>query len=573
MSLKELHSRIEAILDEPNPLVLALKGGWGEGKTYFWKNFVTTGRHAPRIGYVSLFGLESIADLRTRVLLTSPRLIALASDGVGGQQATWRKALTLGGELGKFLLTWFKVPSELLAAMIEKQCVGPGMILCFDDLERSTLHSEALLGYIGELRDERGISVVLIYNEDAIATNGALSEALRKYQEKVIDREIRFVGKFNEIVPAVFADCLRVGGNTKLINLLTEKCAVLQLRNIRLLVRTKNCLRDVLADLPSEVEDEFLEAVVSSVLLFVYAKFSALKLEGGLTLQFLGAYNSVAFRLLRADEKRGSKSEEQQRIHELLERYGYVFTDDVDRALLDFLGENRFEAGAFGRIYESWVANRDKRRKQGKFAEVWQTLFHGSLDDNGKELGDAFLAAARDHLGGITGPDLDDVLMILGRLGRGAEAEKLLDDFVNLRPEAIRTLRDNAAIYPVRYPRLVAIRDAGRIEDDLERRTVSDVIEDLDAGRGLSSADRERMNSVSVEEILNALTNGSLDRVTFKVRALVRLGFEMQSGTDEAGLGRTMRKVVLAIASQSEVNRIRIETVGLGALLAGNEKV
>ena len=50
--------------------VAALKGAWGIGKTFFWRNFVKSQRQ--NLGfrgysYVSLFGAREIADLKRQV--------------------------------------------------------------------------------------------------------------------------------------------------------------------------------------------------------------------------------------------------------------------------------------------------------------------------------------------------------------------------------------------------------------------------------------------------------------------------------------------------------------------------
>src|SRR5207302_496706 len=50
--------------------VLSLKGAWGVGKTYAWNKLVSDNKKniaLPRYCYVSLFGMNSIADLRLAI--------------------------------------------------------------------------------------------------------------------------------------------------------------------------------------------------------------------------------------------------------------------------------------------------------------------------------------------------------------------------------------------------------------------------------------------------------------------------------------------------------------------------
>jgi len=69
---QEALASIERIVFQSNKaVVVALTGGWGEGKTHFWKELVVPRHSSEKPGYVSVFGAESLAVIRERVVLAS----------------------------------------------------------------------------------------------------------------------------------------------------------------------------------------------------------------------------------------------------------------------------------------------------------------------------------------------------------------------------------------------------------------------------------------------------------------------------------------------------------------------
>lgn len=56
------------VFNSNDPTVVAVVGGWGEGKTYFWRNNVVKDFPEKSIGYVSVFGAASLVEIRQRVI-------------------------------------------------------------------------------------------------------------------------------------------------------------------------------------------------------------------------------------------------------------------------------------------------------------------------------------------------------------------------------------------------------------------------------------------------------------------------------------------------------------------------
>ncbi len=171
--LKETLARV--VFDSERPIVVALKGGWGEGKTYFWKNNVAASYAPERIGYVSVFGADTLQTIREKVVLAAllPRLRPAT-------ESILIRLVEIGRQTATALVKGLRIPDTLITKLLESTTLKPGWILCLDDIERlsDSIGVDALLGYINELRDERQLKVVLIYNDEAAIKN----DAFQKYE-------------------------------------------------------------------------------------------------------------------------------------------------------------------------------------------------------------------------------------------------------------------------------------------------------------------------------------------------------------------------------------------------------
>ena len=160
------------VFQSSKPVVVALTGGWGEGKTHFWKEVVVPSHPGKRPGYVSVFGAESLAVIRERVAMAGSHLSDLAESGIvpewlqkisGPVASGARKAATYWGAK-------FGVSDSIAVEMLQSFALKPGWVICLDDVERLSkkVGFENFLGYVTELRDKWKLKVVLIYNREPI---------------------------------------------------------------------------------------------------------------------------------------------------------------------------------------------------------------------------------------------------------------------------------------------------------------------------------------------------------------------------------------------------------------------
>lgn len=107
-------------------------------------------------------------------------------------------------------------------------------LVCFDDLERRNrrLDLEQLFGLVSVLKEQNQCRVVIICNEEELSARDR--QALDKYREKIVDRELTYDPQFAENFRIVFS------ADETAIREVFER---LRLNNIRVFQQTEWCVR------------------------------------------------------------------------------------------------------------------------------------------------------------------------------------------------------------------------------------------------------------------------------------------------------------------------------------------
>ena len=80
MSAAVVKTVARRFLNSETPEVLAIKGAWGVGKTFAWNQLLLQNKNnckLPSYCYVSLFGISSIAELRTAIFAKTTAVSSL----------------------------------------------------------------------------------------------------------------------------------------------------------------------------------------------------------------------------------------------------------------------------------------------------------------------------------------------------------------------------------------------------------------------------------------------------------------------------------------------------------------
>ena len=174
MSTKLVKEEILRFLSSSNEELLCIRGKWGTGKTWTWRDMLEVHRDKIKLkkyAYVSLFGLNSLAQVRTQVFQNTidtkhiGKEVSL-EDIEASAKAGWRwlkKGVALAHKLGAGNDD-METALSLLALSARNQ------IICIDDLERKgkDLDMPDVLGYASHLKEERKCKVVLLLNEERL---------------------------------------------------------------------------------------------------------------------------------------------------------------------------------------------------------------------------------------------------------------------------------------------------------------------------------------------------------------------------------------------------------------------
>lgn len=221
---KEVKDIVKTLLIQDNKnlsIVILLKGSWGCGKTYLWKNNIATELKSQKpdlpVLYCSCFGIQSIENLKNNISLEYIKFVSkrnvstntfkqLSGLTINGLKYTWNIAHDLLKAVlpGNKDLKLFNFTIEPLEAINEE------VIICLDDIERKPkdVHIQAILGLISFLSEVKKFKFLLISNEDKLlkeisGLSCSLSEeesnTFREFKEKTITHSILLTTNFSEM--------------------------------------------------------------------------------------------------------------------------------------------------------------------------------------------------------------------------------------------------------------------------------------------------------------------------------------------------------------------------------------
>lgn len=236
---------INYALQSDNKKVIVLKGDWGIGKTYLWKEEIQPNLPIlQKCGYVSLFGKSSIQEINKAALTT----VYLANK-IENKKTKVRKFLHLADKYTKeneFEKLNFAIQGiDALLAVINRETLK-NTIICFDDLERmdSNIDFKDFLGFVNDLAEHQECKVVLIFNEDELFNLKSKSkEVYSKFKEKTIDIEITYTPTFEDnfnIACNIINHNLEDKYRNTIKNVLNE----LKENNIRIISKCIECIND-----------------------------------------------------------------------------------------------------------------------------------------------------------------------------------------------------------------------------------------------------------------------------------------------------------------------------------------
>ncbi|MEW6450585.1 MAG: hypothetical protein AB1490_08065 [Pseudomonadota bacterium] len=428
MSVKLVNEEIARFLSRTDAEVLCIRGKWGVGKTYTWTKQLEAAQREnsiklPRYSYVSLFGINSLDELKFSIfenVITLNNGVKKANletldEFVNSRVGSWRK-LTRYAQSMPFVKSIVGGDTTALVSFMTIQ----DQIICVDDLERrgQKLDVNDVLGLLSYLREQRNCKVVLILNDEKL--EGEAKRIFEKNLEKVIDVSLVF--------EPTAADSAKIGvpGEDDTSKLVAERCIALGITNVRVIKRITrfvSAIQPLLKDFDSDV----LKSTVGSIALFCWSHDQP---EEAPSLEFLLDKTNDKFGI---DRNREAPPREFA-WNALLESYGYTWTDDFDLVLIEGIRKGYFDPEKIERHAKEQHDKIIATKAGGSFEQAWRP-YHDSFENNQDAVLDGLFDSFMKNFRYVSPTNLDGTVRLFKDLDRPEQAQRMLQHYMANRNE------------------------------------------------------------------------------------------------------------------------------------------
>ena len=535
---------------------LCFSGQWGVGKTYTWQKILTQATNARQVGpkryaYVSLFGINSLDDLKLTIFENSDFLLKddPSTTGQAKEAGNWlyrlgRKSTPIASELpliGKLV----KSGGALFFSAVRHQ------IVCIDDLERrgSGLAVKDVLGLISFLKEQRQCKVALLLNEDELDEKGRVEFDVNL--EKVVDVKLTFAPTAAESVAIALTQPGAVNDKIK------SNCTTLGIANIRVIKKIERYAAQ-LAPLLADLHERVLHQGLQALCLFAWSKYQP---EAAPPLAFLKTKRGADFAGLG---DRNEPTNEESAWNALLQVYEFGVIDNFDAAVLDGVEAGYFDPERVKAEAEKVHRECERRDKDGAFTEAWNT-YHDTFAENAEEVGQSLYDSFKVNVVTITPNNLHGTIEVLKGIGQADRARELLALYVAKRNEGrafwdlnrhrqFRNFTDTDMI------RAFAEKHASFAEEQI---SPTDVLMKIGASNSWNDRDLDLLAALLAEDyerIFAECTGSHLHAAVSAALQFSRVGNAtpaMQAITNNA------RAALTRIGQRSALNAMRVQKYGI----------
>lgn len=213
---------------------LMLTGEWGCGKTYYLENVLKTALKDTHVLLrISLFGMASVEDIKNEVkrswlsAFTNRKNVEVKKNekirrfGRGAKNVA-DKSIDLLPEPLKSIVSSVLNINVLDFVDVKPEIGDKRVVLIFDDLERTEISMNDLLGCINDYCENIHINTIIVANEKKIKENDTATVKYSEMKEKIVQRTIVYRPDYESVVDSVIND-IGTGSSTYKEMLFTHK--------------------------------------------------------------------------------------------------------------------------------------------------------------------------------------------------------------------------------------------------------------------------------------------------------------------------------------------------------------
>jgi hypothetical protein len=438
VSIAIIEQQIGRFLASEVPEVLAIKGGWGVGKTYAWNAYLHAAKNQQRIAlsdysYVSLFGINSLQELKSSIfenMMTRQHIGRRPS--VESFRANMNRLLRTTGKK-KFALFSVEKAAEFSDAPFESLAFLSleKTLICLDDFERKGkgVETQDILGLITILKEQKKCKVVLILNDESLGGDSHIE--YNRLREKVIDSELRFAPSAQ--------DCVTISlRNDTLGKILGPAVMQLQINNIRIIKKTE-ALAGLLVPLLKNFDSQVLERAIRNLALLAWCYYS----RSAEVPEYAFVMNRTAsFGSLDSEE---NLTTQQQQWNAILRGYGNFCLDDFGRQIGRLVENGYLDEERMKELATAYDEQIRAARSEKSFQEAWRK-FYNSFDDNAADVINCLSESFRDNARHISPANLDGSVRLLRYLGKDKLATRIIDLYIEKRRSEARLFAIEPAV-------------------------------------------------------------------------------------------------------------------------------
>ncbi|MEQ7514874.1 hypothetical protein [Xanthomonas campestris] len=463
-----IQKTIQGFLTARVPSAIVLQGKWGVGKTYFWRNRILKDATAEpwrqRYSYVSLFGINSLPELKTSLSIATAEFDSDArSQWRLKRSATrlWWKAQRWLGDLIQFVPKF----GDKAGKLYERASFYAvrNRVICLDDVERrgSAFGLRDVLGLVSYLVEERNCRVVVILN------NGRLSEADQSIwndnKEKVFHGELNYSPTLRDTIALGLLEDVKEPWYGDVFSYLE----FLEVSNIRLIQRTSRMVR-VVADSAGKdtLQPGTVDHISKVLCLLAYSAFGAGDGAPPFDMVLRVTRQSRIVSELAGSPK--DTSPQDKALEEAIRKYGVYLYTSLDHELVRTIRSGFPDVDKLCVAVQEFQASAENRRLKDAWHDAWRT-YHDTLQDNSGEI----VAAMRQAWPPVSDTEAAHSLQSLAELLRFLGESELASSYIRTWVDQRRSNKakefDERAIQsysPVRDREILEMIAAAREESE-----------------------------------------------------------------------------------------------------------
>ena len=558
MSIAFTKGALRKFIATANSEIIALQGKWGVGKTYAWQLFMKEAINArtvglPKYAYVSLFGANSIDDVRQSIFENI--------ESTRGETATIEERLRDFGREASKKITKFAPNAKIpyLSNYVDNLAGGfrhivaqsvKETLICIDDIERKgkNLSIADIFGLANQLKESRECKIIFIFNQDGLNSEDKASVDL--YFEKVIDASVDFEPTPAELIEIALPDA------DELSQWLRTNCLDLKIANIRVIRKVyRACAQftEIVKDLSAEARRD----MVRSLTLISWTVFVPKEAP---PIDFITGWGFAQFVALDNNKE---MSEGATSWAKILRQYGFTHFDDLNRAMVDGVRKGYFDEVRISREAGKVQESRNKAEGDAGFTAAWRQ-FHDSFDQDEDAVANQLFEGTMHYVKFITPINLDGVYTILDGIGHTDKAQKLLETFVREQsgnPE-IFDLKSHAFVGQVSNPKLQEAFAAQAAAHRPPLPSPSDAAKAIYKG-GWSPEDELALGQLSDEQLEALFRSLRGDQLTSVVQGALQFRKIVNATPEQKAISAKAVEALKRIAESSALNKLRMKQFGL----------